>query len=107
MEPPVLFFAPAIAPSGLSFYTGSAIPGFRHNLFFATLRGTHVHRVRLDPANSRRVMANERLFEGRYGRIRDIVTGPDGALYFSTSNRDSRGPATAEDDRILRIVPAQ
>ena len=105
METPVLFFSPAIAPSGLSFYSGAAIPAFRNNLFFATLRGTHLHRVRLDPNDPRRVTGSERLFEGRYGRIRDVVTGPDGALYFSTSNRDSRGPVTNDDDRILRIVP--
>jgi glucose/arabinose dehydrogenase len=104
MESPLLFFSPAIAPSGLSFYTGALIPAFRNNIFFATLRGQHVHRVRLDPANPRRIVADERLFENRFGRIRDVVTGPDGALYFATSN--GRGGASADDDRILRAVPA-
>ncbi len=105
MEPPLLFFSPAIAPSGLTFYTGVLIPAFRNNIFFATLRGQHVHRVRLDPSNPRRIVADERLFDTRFGRIRDVVTGPDGALYFATSN--GRGGASADDDRILRIVPAQ
>jgi glucose/arabinose dehydrogenase len=104
METPLLFFSPAIAPSGLSFYTGALIPAFRNNIFFATLRGQHVHRVRLDPSNPRRIVADERLFENRFGRIRDVVTGPDGALYFATSN--GRGGASADDDRILRAVPA-
>lgn len=104
MEKPVLVFTPAIAPSGASFYTGSAIPGFRNDLFFATLRGTHLHRVRFDPSNPSRVAADERLLEGRYGRLRDVVMGQDGNLYFSTSNRDGRGTPTSEDDRILRIV---
>src|SRR5581483_1289581 len=54
METPVLFFNPSIAPSGASFYTGSAIPGFSNNFFFATLAGRHLHRVRLDPADPRR-----------------------------------------------------
>ncbi len=107
MVAPVLFFTPAVAPSGASFYRGALFPGFQNNFFFATLRGTHLHRVRLDPASPRRVVADERLLEGRFGRIRDVVSGPDGALYFSTSNRDGRGPATADDDRIGRIVPAQ
>lgn len=104
MERPVLFFSPSIAPSGASFYTGAAVPGFHHNFFVATLAGRHLHRVRLDPAAPRRVVASERLLQNRYGRLRDVVTGPDGALYVSTSNRDGRGSPTADDDRILRIV---
>jgi aldose sugar dehydrogenase len=107
METPVLFFNPAVAPSGASFYSGAAIAGFRHDLFVATLRGLHILRVRLDPANLQRVAATERLLENRFGRIRDIVTGPDGALYFCTSNRDGRASPTSEDDRIARIVPAR
>jgi glucose/arabinose dehydrogenase len=105
MERPVMFFTPAVAPSGASFYTGGLIGGFQHNLFFATLRGLHLHRLRLDPASPRRVLASERLLEGRYGRLRDVVTGPDGALYVTTCNRDGRGSPTAQDDRVLRIVP--
>lgn len=106
MEPPVLFFTPAIAPSGASFYTGSRLPSFRNDLFVGTLRGEHVLRVRFDPANPRRVVGQERLLERRFGRIRDVVPGPDGALYFSTSNRDGRGSPTVDDDRIVRLVPA-
>jgi len=104
MEPPVLFFNPSVAPSGASFYTGSAITGFRNNFFFATLRGQHLHRVRLDAADPRKVAADERLLENRFGRIRDVVTAPDGSLYFSTSNRDGRGSPVAEDDRIVRVT---
>ncbi len=85
--------------------TAKTIANFQNNLFFGTLRGEHVHRVRLDPANPRRILAHERLLEGRFGRIRDIVTGPDGALYFCTSNRDGRTVPVADDDRIARILP--
>jgi len=104
--PPVLSYSPAVAPSGGSFYTGNAIPSFRFNFFFATLRGLHLHRVRFDPANPRQVGTEERLLVNRFGRIRDVVTGPDGMLYFCTSNRDGRGAPTPDDDRIVRIVPA-
>jgi aldose sugar dehydrogenase len=45
------------------------------------------------------------LFERQYGRIRDVAEGPDGAIYFSTSNRDGRGNPASDDDRILRLVP--
>jgi len=36
-----------------------------------------------------------------------MAQGPDGFIYFSTSNRDGRGSAANEDDRIMRIVPAE
>ena len=39
------------------------------------------------------------------GRVRDVVQGPDGFIYFSTSNRDGRGKAKEGDDHIYRIVP--
>ena len=107
METPVLFYDPAIAPSGMSFYTGSAIDAFRNNIFFATLRGQHLHRVRLDPSNPQRVLGEERLLENRFGRIRDVVSAPDGSIYFCTNNRDGRGTAIADDDRVVRIVAAR
>ena len=105
MEAPVAFYNPAVAPSGASFYRGVRFPQFTDNLFVATLRGTHLLRLRLDPA-SRRVIASERLLEGRFGRLRDVVSGPDGYLYVATNNRDGRGSPAAADDRILRLVPA-
>ena len=107
MVTPVLFFNPAIAPSGLSFYTSTRMAPFRNNIFFTALRGMHIHRVVLDAGNSTVPAAQERLFEGRFGRIRDVITGPDGALYFCTSNRDGRTTPVAADDRIARIVPVQ
>jgi glucose/arabinose dehydrogenase len=105
MIAPVTFFSPAVAPSGSTFYTGSLIPAFHNQLFVATLRGTALLRVAIDPNNARRIASTERLLEGRYGRLRDIVTGPDGYLYFCTSNRDGRTTPVTNDDRLLRIVP--
>lgn len=104
MQTPVTFFTPAIAPSGASFYRGSRFPQFVDNLFVATLRGNHLLRVRVD--SSGRVISQERLLDGRYGRLRDVQSGPDGALYVLTNNRDGRGNPGTTDDRLLRIVPA-
>ncbi|OGO04232.1 MAG: hypothetical protein A2Y73_00585 [Chloroflexi bacterium RBG_13_56_8] len=93
------------APSGLAFYQGDALALWNGNLFFGALRGQHLHRLVLGGPDQSQVIEEEQLYQGEYGRIRDVVLGPDGYLYFTTSNRDGRGSPVAEDDRILRIVP--
>ena len=45
------------------------------------------------------------LFDGEYGRLRTVVATPDGAVWFSTSNRDGRGDPGEGDDRILMLRP--
>jgi glucose/arabinose dehydrogenase len=106
MQTPITFYNPAIAPSGASFYRGQRFPAFANNFFVATLRGAHIRRVRIDPTSPRRIVAQEQLLEGRFGRVRDVISGPDGLLYFATSNNDGRGSVTSSDDRIARLVPA-
>jgi glucose/arabinose dehydrogenase len=85
----------------LSRLTASRIQG---NFFFGCLRGERIIRV---ITNGRQVVSQENLLEHEYGRIRDIAEGPDGFIYFSSSNRDGRGKASADDDRILRLVPVK
>jgi len=106
MRTPITFYNPAIAPSGTSFYRGTRFPRFANNLFVATLRGTHLLRLTLNATSPQQVAAEERLLEGTFGRLRDVVSGPDGLLYVATNNRDGRGSPAATDDRILRLVPA-
>jgi aldose sugar dehydrogenase len=103
MEAPLLEYTPAVAPASAMFYQGSAFPQFNGNFFFGDLRGETIIRVVLD---SRRVVSQERILERQYGRIREVAQGVDGAIYFSTSNRDGRGKPAGDDDRILRVVPA-
>jgi glucose/arabinose dehydrogenase len=105
MRTPVTFYNPAIAPSGASFYRGDRIPRFNGNLFVGALRGTHLLRLVLDATPQRRILSQERLLDGAFGRIRDVVTGPDGYLYLCTNNRDGRGSPAGTDDRIVRLVP--
>lgn len=104
MEAPLLEYTPACAPASAMFYRGAVFPQFRGNFFFGCLRGTRIIRVVLD---GRRVITQEDLLSGKYGRIRDVAEGPDGYLYVSTSNRDGRGSPTTDDDRIIRLVPVK
>lgn len=103
MESPLLEYTPACAPASGAFYRGSKLPQFKGNFFFGCLGGQRMIRVVLD---GRRVVSQENLLT-EYGRIREVASGPDGFLYFSTSNRDGRGRPASDDDRIMRLVPAQ
>ena len=105
MRAPLTFYNPAIAPSGTSFYRGDRFPRFVNNVFSGTLRGTHLLRL-IPDGSAPRIASQEVLLNGRFGRLRDVIPGPDGYLYIATNNRDGRGSPAATDDRILRIVPA-
>ena len=101
LESPLIEYTPACAPASGMFYNGSAFPRFKGNYFLGCLRGERLIRVVLD---GRRVVSQEDLIKD-YGRIRDVAEGLDGFLYFSTSNKDGRGKAASDDDRIMRLVP--
>lgn len=107
MISPVLEWTPAIAPASGMFYKGSIFPQFVNNYFFGMLRGTGIVRVVFDEQSSEKVLKTEKLPEINVGRVRDIVEGPDGYIYFTTSNRDGRGKANDGDDHIFRLVPKQ
>jgi len=98
------------APSGCSFYkpekgsTESLFHDWEYSLFIATLRGEHLHRFRFN-SQTGAIEANEELLKGSFGRLRDVVQGPDGLLYILTSNMDGRGSPAPNDDRIIRLRP--
>ena len=92
------------APSGSDFYDGQKIPQWSGKYFVANLRGTHLHIIDFDLENNK-IISHQKLFDGEFGRLRDVATGPDGYLYILTSNRDGRGAPQVNDDKILRIVP--
>ena len=96
MAQPILQWTPSIAPSGLTVYDGDRFPGWRGNLFVGALRFRLLARLVLDDELA---VHEERLLEDRYGRIRDVRTGPDGLLYLLT---DAPAPLGA----LLRLEPA-
>ncbi len=102
--PPIIQFTPAEPPGSLMIYSGNVFPQFKNNLFFGSLGGKGLVRVVLDPKDPDKVTFHEKLSEVSFGRIRDVIEGSDGFIYFSTSNRDGRGDPAANDDRIFRIV---
>jgi len=98
---PLIMWEEAVPPSGMTFYRG--------DLYVATLRSRSLVKIGLSRENNNfKVKKIEHLFnDGRgssgYGRIRTVVIGPDGYLYFLTNNRDGRGRPGAGDDKIVRF----
>ncbi len=84
-EQPVHYWDPSIAPSGMAFYTGDAVPQWRGDLFVGALKDQLI--ARLEVADGK-VVAEERLIAGEYGRIRTLRNAPDGSLWFSTDEGD-------------------
>ncbi len=100
-EPPLVFWMPAIAPSGMLFYTGDALPKWKGDIFVGSLRtgqipGTgHLERILIN--EDLEELRRESLLTDLRHRIRDVRQGPDGFIYLATEQRDGV---------ILRIEPA-
>lgn len=104
-ESPKLLFTPAIAPAGAMFYRGNLLPQFKNNFFFTALRGEGIYRAEITGDEPEKIAFFEKLSSIEVGRVREIIEGPEGAIYFSTSNRDGRGRPREGDDKIYRMVP--
>jgi glucose/arabinose dehydrogenase len=94
IEPPVHYWDPSIAPSGMVFYTGDRYPQWKGNLFVGALAKKHLARLVLD---GDKVVEEQRLYDGR-ARIRDVRQGPDGYLYMLTDEAAPMG-------RVVRVTP--
>jgi glucose/arabinose dehydrogenase len=101
---PLAEYTPTIGISGLAVYESDRIPGWRGSLVYTSLRGERLLRLVLS-TDGRSARAQELILNGGYGRLRDVLVGPDGLLYVATSNRDRRGNPSSDDDRIIRITP--
>ncbi|MFZ1326631.1 MAG: PQQ-dependent sugar dehydrogenase, partial [Candidatus Contendobacter sp.] len=93
MEQPLHIWVPSIAPSGLAIYQGDRFPRWRGDLFVGALRAQMLVRLRFD---GEKMVREERLLEGKLGRIRDVRVGPDGYVYLLTD---------ASDGVIARLEP--
>lgn len=106
-EAPLITYTPAEAPASLLIYSGRANTNWRGNLFFGALRGEGLVRLVVDPRDPKKILSSEKLAGVRFGRIRAVAEGPDGFIYFTTSNRDGRGKPSNEDDRVFRLRLSQ
>ncbi|EJN04341.1 PQQ-dependent sugar dehydrogenase [Phyllobacterium sp. YR531] len=94
-EQPLYYWDPSIAPSGLAAYNGEMFPEWKGDLLAGALKFELL--VRLDRDDTGAMKSEERLFEGEFGRIRDVRVAPDGSVYLLTD--DSNG-------KIVRLTRA-
>jgi glucose/arabinose dehydrogenase len=95
MVQPLHVWVPSIAPSGMAFVSGSQFPQWQGNLLVGALRGQMLVRLVLD---AEKVLREERLLQGRAGRIRDVRMGPDGLIYLLSDGSDGA---------LMRLEPAR
>jgi glucose/arabinose dehydrogenase len=84
MEQPIYYWDPVISPSGICFYTGSAIPEWKNNLFVSSLSGQHLDRLLI---KDNKVVGEERLLTDINSRFRDVTYMND-MLYAITDDGD-------------------
>ena len=101
MEMPLIFWVPAISPSGMTFYTGDRFPAWQGNLFVSALGSQQLQRIVFNDGMP--IGRPESLLTELGQRFRDVRQGPDGYLYVLTEAR------VMGDDglgAVLRIEPA-
>jgi glucose/arabinose dehydrogenase len=101
MDSPIVFWNPTIAPSGIMFYTADRFPEWKNDLFVTALGGEALRRLETD---GDKVVHEEVLFKG-FGRVRDVITGPDGYLYVALSIPGVKVSDTTPG-AVFRLVPA-
>jgi glucose/arabinose dehydrogenase len=96
MEQPLHYWDPSIAPSGMVVYSGKLIPEWRGDILFGSLNSDFLGR--LDPDTPAATgFAEERIAAAETGRVRDVVEGPDGAIWF----------LSVYDGAVYRMAPAE
>ncbi|RZK92751.1 MAG: c-type cytochrome [Pedobacter sp.] len=106
--PSIKSWTPVIAPAGITYHNGKGIPEWANSLLLTTLKGKSLRVIKLTD-DGRSTKSEEIFFEKYYGRLRDVCTDKDGAVYIATSNRDwnpSQGFPLVGDDKILKISKA-
>lgn len=95
-EQPLYYWDPSIAPSGMTVYEGSMFPEWQGDLLVAALKFELLARLERD--SSGEILREDRLFEGVFGRLRDVEVAPDGAVWLLTD---------APDGKIIRVSRAK
>ena len=86
MEQPLFYWDPSIAPGAIAIYRGKMFPEWNGDLLVTALKFKLLSRLSRD--GSGKITERERIFDGEFGRMRDITVAPDGALLITTDEDD-------------------
>ncbi len=81
LKQPVKYYKPSIAPCGLLIYSGKMFKPWKGDFFSGALILRHLNRLSI---KNKTPVEEERLLTDKKFRIRHVVEGPEGAVYFST-----------------------
>ncbi|HAK57083.1 MAG TPA: hypothetical protein DCP38_16620 [Acidobacteria bacterium] len=107
MESPIVYYTPTLAPAGIAFYTGNPFSEWTNSLLVGSLWGQELRRLEIV---GREVTHQEVLF-AQFGRVRDVVVGPDGYVY--VARQDPTGGSTgvsltaSTPGSVIRLVPVE
>jgi glucose/arabinose dehydrogenase len=103
MEQPVYYWDPSSDPAGMAFYRGNLFPQWRNSLFVAMMNGKFLDRLTI---SNNKIVSEEGLLADMNTRFRDVLVGPDGAVYVLTdSGTPSIGPDTPATSKLLKLTP--
>jgi glucose/arabinose dehydrogenase len=91
MEQPLVYWTPSISPSGIIFYQGDKIPGWKDSLIVAALGSMHIRRLEIDGP---KIGKQEVFFKNLNERIRHVESSPEGNIYFCT-----------DSGKVYKIIP--
>jgi glucose/arabinose dehydrogenase len=105
MNDPIIYYVPSMATAGIAFYTGDRYPAWKNtSLFVGGLVGQRLERLELADD---KVVEQEVIFN-QFGRVRDIVQGPDGYFYIALQSQTAvpgipLGAVTP--GQVIRLIP--
>jgi glucose/arabinose dehydrogenase len=91
MEQPNLYWKPSIAVCGLDFYNGDLFPKWKNRLMVGALKYEEVQLLNIE---NDRVIHQQTILKNA-GRVRDVTTGPEGAIYVVLNSPDA----------VIRLIP--
>lgn len=100
MEQPIVYYTPSIGPSGITFYTGTRYPGWKNSLFVSGLVGQQLRRLEVGAGK----VTHQEVVFNQFGRVHDVVQGPDGYLYV-TFQLPGPQMSASTPGMVARLIP--
>jgi glucose/arabinose dehydrogenase len=113
VKEPLWDWSPTFGVSGIEYYDHEAIPEWRGSILVTSLKrdsdehyGQRLQQVRLDQEGEKVIGVNDYLVN-TFGRLREVMSSPDGRVFIFTSNRELNAnrpaPDRPGDDKLIML----